>query len=150
MKVFSLLFIVVVLVATFSNISANFSNRRRRTKELEEKINKLDEGTKQRIYAMKASGMPKEAIAEKISYTTGGKGTAKRIVDALHDDTFQRPKQQKATTFTKKTTPVTPTSSTIKKNVNANLNTKPTTTSSSTANKNTKPTVGSSAFGKKK
>eukprot|EP00981_Chlorochromonas_danica_P001848 scaffold386_cov174-Ochromonas_danica.AAC.22 len=64
----------------------NFSQRRRRTKELEEKINKLDPATKQRIYAMKASGMPKEAIAEKITYVAGDKNTAKRIVDALHDD----------------------------------------------------------------
>ena len=30
--------------------------------------------------------MPKEAIAEKISYEAGGKGTAKRIVDALVDE----------------------------------------------------------------
>lgn len=30
--------------------------------------------------------MPKEAIAEKIAYEAGGKGTAKRIVDALVDE----------------------------------------------------------------
>jgi len=35
---------------------------------------------------MKAAGMPKEAIAEKIAYEAGGKGTAKRIVDALVDE----------------------------------------------------------------
>ena len=60
--------------------------RRRRSKEIEDKISKLDDSTKKRIHAMKAAGMPKSAIAEKISYETGGKNTAKRIVDAFHDE----------------------------------------------------------------
>jgi uncharacterized membrane protein len=80
----------------------NFSQRRRRTKELEEKINKLDDSTKQRIHAMKASGMPNEAIAEKISYVAGGKSTAKRIVEALHDEP-PKPKQRAKSNAPKKT-----------------------------------------------
>ena len=43
--------------------------------------------------------MPKEAIAEKISYEAGGKGTAKRIVDALVDDPVKlktKPKTNKS------------------------------------------------------
>jgi uncharacterized membrane protein YvbJ len=100
--------LVSCLFLFFDNISAeNFSSRRRRTKELEEKINKLDDATKQRIYAMKASGMPRDAIAEKISYVAGGKGTAKRIVDALHDEppkkktpNFKAPPQQQKRTAT--------------------------------------------------
>ncbi len=43
---------------------------------------------------MKASGMPKESIAEKIAYVAGGKNIAKRIVDALHDEPAGRPKKQ--------------------------------------------------------
>lgn len=89
---------LLVLCVCFALIqfgqSENFSQRRRRTKELEEKLNKLDDATKQRIYAMKASGMPRDAIAEKISYVAGGKGTARRIVDALHDEPAKRPKNK--------------------------------------------------------
>lgn len=107
-----LFLIVVVLLATHVQGQA-YSQRRRRTKELEEKITKLDDGTKQRIYAMKASGMPHDAIAEKISYQAGGKTTAKRIVDAMMEDpTVRKPAkkpqqkastQQKANTAPKKT-----------------------------------------------
>eukprot|EP00600_Ochromonadales_sp_CCMP1393_P004751 CAMPEP_0174962182 /NCGR_PEP_ID=MMETSP0004_2-20121128/4647_1 /TAXON_ID=420556 /ORGANISM="Ochromonas sp., Strain CCMP1393" /LENGTH=77 /DNA_ID=CAMNT_0016210697 /DNA_START=193 /DNA_END=426 /DNA_ORIENTATION=+ len=46
----------------------------------------MDEATKKRIHAMKAAGFPKDAIAEKIAYSAGGKNTARRIVDALHDE----------------------------------------------------------------
>jgi len=88
-------FVIIVILLQFCWAHDSFSQRRRRTKELDEKINKLDDATKQRIYAMKASGMPKEAIAEKIAYVAGGKGTAKRIVDALHDEPTVKPKAAK-------------------------------------------------------
>lgn len=81
-----LVLLIVVCLLSASLAGDNFSQRRRRSKELEEKINKLDTATKSRIHAMKASGMPKEAIAEKIAYQAGDMNTAKRIVDALHDD----------------------------------------------------------------
>lgn len=86
MKFFHLLVLVVLIFAIYSANGQKFSSRRRRSKEIEERINNLDEGTKKRIHAMKASGMPKEAIAEKIAYVAGGKNIAKRIVDALHDE----------------------------------------------------------------
>lgn len=54
---------------------------------------------------MKASGMPKSAIADKISYEAGGKNTAKRIVDALHDE----PKAKKYVPPSTKTAPRTAT-----------------------------------------
>jgi hypothetical protein len=50
---------------------------------------------------MKASGMPNEAIAEKISYVAGGKSTAKRIVEALHDEP-PKPKQRAKSNAPKK------------------------------------------------
>lgn len=110
--------LVALLIAVLVTSSSGeaFSQRRRRTKELEEKIGKLDHGTKQRIYAMKASGMPHEAIAEKIAYQAGGKSTAKRIVDALMDDSkgkknsaSQKPKPDpRKTTTTSKPKPVAP------------------------------------------
>lgn len=92
MAVFNLLLVLVVVLAFASMVTAgeSFSQRRRRTKELEEKISKLDDGTKQRIFAMKASGMPHDAIADKISYQAGGKTTAKRIVDAMLEDPVTR------------------------------------------------------------
>lgn len=95
--------LIVVLMVVFST-GQKFSQRRRRSKEIEERINNLDEGTKKRIHAMKASGMPKEAIAEKIAYTAGGKNIASRIVDALHDEPATLPKKQnkKPQTATKK------------------------------------------------
>lgn len=84
------LLLALVLVLSIAANSESYSNRRRRTKELEEKITKLDDGTKQRIFAMKASGMPHDAIADKITYQAGGKTTAKRIVDAMLDDNVVR------------------------------------------------------------
>lgn len=50
---------------------------------------------------MKASGMPNEAIAEKIAYVAGGKGTAKRIVEALQHEPPKRPQQSQPKTASK-------------------------------------------------
>lgn len=55
----------------------------------------IDDATKARINAMKASGMPHEAIAEKVAYETGGKNMAKRIVDAMSSDNSDYTKKQK-------------------------------------------------------
>ena len=77
---------IALLVMVALSGAQKYSQRKRRSKEIEDRISKLDEATKKRISAMKASGMPKEAIAEKIAYETGGKNVAKRIVDALHDE----------------------------------------------------------------
>jgi hypothetical protein len=85
MAKFLFVLLLVLLLSTAVQGAENFSQRRRRSKELEDKLNNLDMATKNRIHAMKASGMPKEAIAEKIVYVAGDKHTARRIVDALHD-----------------------------------------------------------------
>jgi uncharacterized membrane protein len=92
------IFFVICIVCLVLQVSTEpFSQRRRRTKELDDKINKIDDGTKQRIFAMKAAGMPHDAIAEKISYQAGGKTTAKRIVDAmLEDPKVRKPNTNKA------------------------------------------------------
>ncbi len=54
----------------------------------------IDDATKARINAMKASGMPHDAIAEKVAYETGGKSMAKRIVDAMSSDNSDYSKKQ--------------------------------------------------------
>ncbi len=97
MFAFKFLLVVLVLALVAVNAQDSFSQRRRRTKELEEKITKLDDGTKQRIFAMKASGMPHDSIAEKIAYQAGGKTTAKRIVDAMLEDPVTRKPGSKKT-----------------------------------------------------
>lgn len=103
MSSFRLFFIVsmaILLMLSCLTNTANaesFSNRRRRSREVEEKLGKLDDATKQRIHAMKASGMPNEAIAEKIAYVAGGKGTAKRIVEAINHEPPKRPQSQPKT-----------------------------------------------------
>lgn len=98
MKLSFIVLVVLVFTILSFNEGQKFSQRRRRSKEIEERINNLDEGTKKRIHAMKASGMPKDSIAEKIAYVAGGKNIAKRIVDALHDEPSTRPKKQTKTT----------------------------------------------------
>jgi len=55
----------------------------------------VDDATKARINAMKASGMPHDAIAEKVAYEAGGKNMAKRIVDAMGSDNSDYSKKQK-------------------------------------------------------
>lgn len=99
--------IFLLLLFVVSN-GQKYSQRRRRSKEIEERISKLDDATKKRIHAMKASGMPKAAIAEKISYVAGGKTVAKRIVDAMHDEPAQMAQKKK------------PTAKPVKQNNNAN------------------------------
>ena len=79
-------FLLVLLVVSTLADGQKYSQRKRRSKEIEDRISKLDDATKKSINAMKASGMPKDAIAEKIAYVAGGKNVAKRIVDALHDE----------------------------------------------------------------
>ena len=91
---FLFVILVVVLVLAITVEGQKYSQRRRRSKEIEDRITKLDDGTKKRIHAMKASGMPPEAIAEKISYTAGGKNVAKRIVEAIQDEPAVKKKAQ--------------------------------------------------------
>lgn len=144
--VYYYLFVIALILSVVCQAHESFSNRRRRTKDLDEKINKLDDSTKQRIYAMKASGMPKEAIADKISYVAGGKGTAQRIVDALHDEKPKAKSPPKAPPSTKaKTSTSTKTnantakaSTTPKKPQSAPTAQKKTTTTSSTNTKTKK------------
>ncbi len=55
---------------------------------------------------MKASGMPKDSIAEKIAYVAGGKNIAKRIVDALHDEPAVKQRKQTKAPIKPKPNPV--------------------------------------------
>jgi hypothetical protein len=103
MKYSLLITFAVFLLLTLAS-AQKYSQRKRRSKEIEDRISKLDDATKKRINAMKASGMPKDAIAEKISYVAGGKNIAKRIVDALHDEPEAKA-AKKSNTKTKATQP---------------------------------------------
>eukprot|EP01038_Epipyxis_sp_PR26KG_P004297 gene4297-6093_t len=85
--------IILILLHLYAVASTRASNgnkepevRQRKSKDIIDKVSKLDEATKKRVLAMKASGMPKEAIAEKISYTAGNKHTAAKMVDAIEDE----------------------------------------------------------------
>jgi hypothetical protein len=95
MRTYLLALCVLFLCLCADVAGQKYSQRKRRSKEIEDKISKLDDATKKRIHAMKASGMPKDAIAEKISYVAGGKNVAKRIVDALHDEPEGKVKTKK-------------------------------------------------------
>lgn len=96
MKLLAIASLAFILLSLFLVSDANHSSRRRRSKEIEDKVRKLDEGTKKRILAMKAQGVPTEAIAEKITYQAGGKKfTASKVVDAVVDQS-KRENAQKA------------------------------------------------------
>ena len=58
----------------------------RSNRVIDEKVNTLDEATKRRILAMQNAGMPKEAIAKKLSFVAGGEGTARRMLDRINLD----------------------------------------------------------------
>ena len=75
MRLIALLLMALAAMAT----AATRSNR-----VVDEKVSAMDENTRRRILAMQQSGMPKEAIAKKIAYVTGGEGTARRIVERIN------------------------------------------------------------------
>lgn len=135
---------ILVLLCTYNVSAQSVSQRKRKSKEVEDRINKMDEATKQRIFAMKAAGMPKEAIAEKISYTAGGKNIAKRIVDALHDepeayDVKKKQNNQKKSTASKPSNSAFPGSSATAKNSNSNVKPPGSSASAKNSNSNVKP-----------
>lgn len=82
---FVLLLVAWLAVAVLGRTTAGRGNRM-----VDEKVSAMDEGTRRRILAMQQSGMPKEAIAKKIAFETGGEGTAKRIVDRINIDEKRR------------------------------------------------------------
>lgn len=88
MAAFSLRVFVVLLFA----LALVSSQNKRMTRETEEKIKKLDMQTKKKILAMHAAGMPRDAIANSISYQTGGnKDAAHRIVEGVKSEAeFQK------------------------------------------------------------
>lgn len=127
MRFFLSLLLLVVVILVLSS-AQKYSQKKRRSKEIEDRISKLDDATKKRINAMKASGMPKDAIAEKIAYVAGGKNVAKRIVDALHDEPEGKIPKKKTQTATK---PKPPTASKPSANKPTATKNKPTQTKNS-------------------
>lgn len=86
--------------------------------------------------------MPKEAIAEKIAYEAGGKGTARRIVDALVDEPVKlksQPAKPKVTNNAKnnnKKGPTVPKQKTKKASPKDNLKAKKTSSTQKNKKKN--------------
>jgi hypothetical protein len=100
MSLWRIVLLIVVLMTTVNwketRVEAEvLSKKKRKSKEIENKIEKLSVGTIKRIHGMRASGMPESAIAEKIAYEAGGHNTAKRIVEALGDQPAVKTKPHK-------------------------------------------------------
>ena len=85
-----LIVFISVLVAVFSQ-----PPRRRESKQVEEKVKNMSPNTKQRILAMQAARMPKEAIAQKVSYELGGVGAAHRVIDGVNAEQARKKAQRR-------------------------------------------------------
>jgi len=81
-----LLVVVLLLLATAFVVAQQQKVTPRQSRLVDEKVKNLDEATKRRVLAMQQAGMPKEAIAKKISYVAGGEGTARRMVDKINTE----------------------------------------------------------------
>lgn len=78
------LLLAVLIITLLLSVAVVDGRDRRITREVEEKVKNLDQGTKKRILAMSTSGMPDEAIAHSISYVSGGnKQTAHGIINGV-------------------------------------------------------------------
>jgi hypothetical protein len=87
----SALVLVLALVLLMAVIARGDSQeimtkKKRQSKELEQKIEKLSPLTKRSIREMKSLNMPETEIAERIKYEAGGANAAKRIVEAIGDE----------------------------------------------------------------
>jgi hypothetical protein len=86
MKLF-LLYVAAVafLVLVFSAGTAIAQKKSNHgSRRADKALNDLDEGTRKRVLAMKNAGMPPEAIAKKIKYEVGNKGTARRMMEKMN------------------------------------------------------------------
>ena len=61
-------------------------NKKRKSKEIEDKINNLKPEVKSTIHTMKGMGIPEDVIADRIQFDAGSKNTAKRIVQSIGDE----------------------------------------------------------------
>jgi hypothetical protein len=92
---FVCLCILVVLCATLLFVPA-FGVINRVSRAAEEMAKKLPEHTKKMVHAMDASGMPRDAIADRIKYAAGGnKAHASRLVDAVKAEAARDAKKKR-------------------------------------------------------
>ena len=74
-------------------------SQKKMTRELEDKIKKLDPSTKKRILQMTNIGMPKDSIAKTIKYVAGNNiNTAHRIIEGVqaeHQSAINKAKLRK-------------------------------------------------------
>jgi hypothetical protein len=87
----SLVFVLIFVTFAFS--------QKKMTRELEEKVKKLDPSTKKRILQMANIGMPKDSIAKTIKYIAGNNiNTAHRIIEGVqaeHQSAINKAKLRK-------------------------------------------------------
>ncbi len=88
-----LVLLISMLLVSYS--SSAFVEAPRRSRAIDDKVKNLDASTKKRVLDMKASGMPKEAIAKKIQYEVGNEGVARKMVDAIETDSAKAKYTQK-------------------------------------------------------
>jgi len=74
-------------------------SQKKMTRELEEKVKRLDPSTKKRILQMSNIGMPKDSIAKTIKYVAGNNiQTAHRIIEGVqaeHQSAINKAKLRK-------------------------------------------------------
>ena len=88
-----ILFISLIILGLFANSCFAVSKISRAAEEM---AKKLPLNTKKMVHAMDATGMPKEAIAERIKYAAGGnKAHAERLVDAIKAEGRANAKKRK-------------------------------------------------------
>jgi hypothetical protein len=75
---------VFIVIFCLLQVALSAPQRRRESKQVEEKVKTMSEATKRRVLAMQAANTPKEAIAKKMSYEMGGVGAAHRVIDGIN------------------------------------------------------------------
>jgi hypothetical protein len=88
------LYILIVFISVLVAVVSQ-PPRRRESKQVEEKVKNMNPNTKQRILAMQAARMPKEAIAQKVSYEMGGVGAAHRVIDGVNAEQARKKAQRR-------------------------------------------------------
>ena len=90
-----MMMVMIVLVALSAVFLVAAKENRRVTKEVEEKVKKLDPATKKRILAMDAAGMPRDAIAHSLNYVSGNnKQTAHGIINGVKVEAQKQKQKQ--------------------------------------------------------
>jgi hypothetical protein len=91
----SSLAVLCVILLLSALLLTDSKENRRVTKEVEDKVKKLDPATKKRILAMDAAGMPRDAIAHSLNYISGNnKQTAHGIINGVKVEAQKQKQKQ--------------------------------------------------------